>query len=225
MDKDTPICYFIDSVDKYLDPNPKQIWVPFIPDLCVGRVKESYKAGFFSFKLSVHDVTQDGPIDFKSFPTWKKRIPKRSVPVKIRAYIYQCRNLPAADSSGTSDPFIRLWDVSETKKKTQIVDDNNNPLFYECVELDYDVASQDDLETYPPFILDVFDNDDGIFDRTDDFLGRALINPVEASIKMQEEFQECKQHGQRQCLLCFKLLEEVPKLPKWHPIRYEPGSP
>jgi len=39
-----------------------------------------------------------------------------AIPVIIRAYIYQCRDLPAADSNGTSDPFVKVWDMSETQK-------------------------------------------------------------------------------------------------------------
>lgn len=35
----------------------------------------------------------------------------RSTPVKIRAYIYLCLDLPAADAEGTSDPFLVIWDT------------------------------------------------------------------------------------------------------------------
>jgi Ca2+-dependent lipid-binding protein len=40
------------------------------------------------------------------------------MPIKVRAYIYQCKDLPAADSNGTSDPFIKVWDISDKYKKT-----------------------------------------------------------------------------------------------------------
>jgi hypothetical protein len=56
--------------------------------MTVGKVKESYKAGHFSFKMSIHDETAFGPIDFTKFDNWKKKVPKRSNPVKIRCYIY-----------------------------------------------------------------------------------------------------------------------------------------
>jgi hypothetical protein len=42
----------------------------------------------------------------------------------------------------------------------------------------------EDLESYPPFIFDVFDHDDDIFDSTPDFLGRAIIEPEDCAIKM-----------------------------------------
>jgi hypothetical protein len=43
----------------------------------------------------------------------------------------------------------------------------------------------DDLYSYPPFIVDVFDHDDELFDSTPDFLGRAIIEPEECSLTVQ----------------------------------------
>jgi Ca2+-dependent lipid-binding protein len=54
---------------------------------------------------------------------------------KVRAYIFQCRDIPAADSDGQSDPFIKLWDTTAEEKRTRVIEDNNNPLFYETLEL------------------------------------------------------------------------------------------
>lgn len=34
------------------------------PDLSIGKVKDHHKAGLVSFKLSIHDKTKYGPIDF-----------------------------------------------------------------------------------------------------------------------------------------------------------------
>ncbi len=36
----------------------------------------------------------------------EKSLPKRAKSQKVRAYIYQCKDLPAADDDGLSDPFI-----------------------------------------------------------------------------------------------------------------------
>ncbi len=55
---------------------------------------------------------------------------KRANPVLIRAYIYQCRDLPAADDDGSSDPFVKLWDLSGKDKRTRVIYDNVNPLFF-----------------------------------------------------------------------------------------------
>jgi len=48
--------------------------------------------------------------------------------------------------------------------------------------LDYEVADEKDLESYPPFIFDIFDHDADLFDSTDDFLCRAIVEPEDCSI-------------------------------------------
>ena len=65
-------------------------------------------------RMSIHDVSKKGHIDFSTFKAWKSKVPKRATPVKIRAYIYQCRDLPAADAEGTSDPYVEVWDTTST---------------------------------------------------------------------------------------------------------------
>jgi hypothetical protein len=44
------------------------------------------------------------------YPQWKGLVKRKTMlrlPVyKVRAYIFQCRDLPAADSDGTSDPAV-----------------------------------------------------------------------------------------------------------------------
>jgi hypothetical protein len=106
MDGDKPICYHKESVSKFMNPDAKLTWIQMYPDNCVGKVKHINEAGMISVKLSIHNVTKNGPINFKDYPSWKKKLSKRLNPIKIRAYIYQCKDLPAADSNGTSDPFI-----------------------------------------------------------------------------------------------------------------------
>jgi hypothetical protein len=143
-------------------------------------------------KLSIHDVSKDGPITFnsKQYPAWSSKVKKRSNPIRIRAYIYQCRDLPAADSNGTSDPYIEVWDTTATakkKKKTPVVDDNNNPLYYKAIDLDYEVDDPNDLESYPPFIFDIFDHDDDLFDSTPDYMCRAVVEPEDCAITMLDD--------------------------------------
>jgi hypothetical protein len=49
--------------------------------------------------MSVHDPQKDA-IDYKNYDAWKKKPQKRLDTKKIRAYVFQCRDLPAADSDG-----------------------------------------------------------------------------------------------------------------------------
>jgi Ca2+-dependent lipid-binding protein len=89
--------------------------------------------------------------------------------------------LPAADEDGQSDPFVKIWDTSKEEKKTRVIEDNNNPLFYETLELKMEAASMEDL---PPFVLDIYDKDT----LSNDFICRTLIPWKEAAISLDEKF-------------------------------------
>ena len=192
MDGKDPVCYYIGDISDFTTLDPKRMeWYQFLPDKCVNKASQPFQVGQFSMKLTIHDVTRNDPIEFekdkKRCSGWCKSVPKRSNPIKIRAYIYQCRDLPPADDNGVSDPYVEVWDTTATKdrkKRTMIVEDNLNPLFYKTVDLAYEVDDADDLLSYPPFIFDVFDFDDDILDHTPDFLCRAVVEPEDCAIKM-----------------------------------------
>jgi hypothetical protein len=110
---------------------------------------------------------------------------------------------------------VKVWDMSEQKKETRVIEDNINPLYYEVLELDYEVRDIKDLESYPPFIFDLFDVDDDLFDSTDDFLARAIIE------------LECEEHKTVKCQQCVKWRNfmEVPPEPRWHPLKFSESDP
>ena len=45
MDGDTPVCFFKDDIENYLDPNPAMQWHSFLPDLSVKKVKKPDQVG------------------------------------------------------------------------------------------------------------------------------------------------------------------------------------
>ena len=47
-----------------------------------------------------------------------------------------------------------------------------NPIFYEVIDIVMDMRN---FSASPPIVLDFYDNDDGLLDHKDDFLGRAVI--------------------------------------------------
>lgn len=97
--------------------------------------------------------------------------PKRLSSWKIRTYIYQCKDLPAADAEGNCDPYIELWTTDKEKPKTDVVEDNCNPIFFSTLEVFYDFTTPSEA---PPIILNIWDKDEGMFE-SDDFIGRAVI--------------------------------------------------
>lgn len=93
-----------------------------------------------------------------------------------------CRDLPSSDFDGDSDPFLLVWDVVEKEKKTKVLHHTTNPLYYEVLDLEYEVEDYDDLLSYPPIIVDCYDYDDDVLDASPDFLGRAMIEPEDCAI-------------------------------------------
>ena len=110
--------------------------------------------------------------------------------------MYQCRDLPAADNDGQSDPFIKFWDTTLEHKKTQIIYDNCNPMFFEVQEL---LIETDKVKDMPPFVLDIYDHDT----LGEDFISRCLIPVSEAA---------------------FSEGDEIPQ-PKWHPCKLKHNAP
>jgi len=62
----------------------------------------------------------------------------------------------------------------------------------------------------PPFILDVYDHDDGVLDSTDDYLCRCVIPLEESSYIIYDDDDEDK---------------NTPPDPKWHKLRFDADSP
>jgi hypothetical protein len=83
----------------------------------------------------------------------------------VVANLYQCKNLPAADSDGNSDPYVQIY-CGNTMVETGHVERENtlNPVWYRTLVLRVACNS---IEDAPPIVIRVMDNDFG----TDDLLG------------------------------------------------------
>jgi len=132
-------------------------------------------------------------VDWKSQKAWKKPPPKRLSSWKLRAYIYQCKDLPAADSEGNSDPYVEIWTPDEHKIVTPVVEDNCNPILFSTLEFYYDFAS---VEEAPPLVLNIWDKDEGILE-SDDLIGRAVIFLKDAAYSEDDS---------------------IPAEPRWHKV-------
>lgn len=88
MEGENAISFTKVEIGSFMDPNPEFRWFELTPDLSVGKVKEDHKAGMVSVKLSIHDKTKNGPIDFNMFDAWSKPVPKRPKNFKVRAFIF-----------------------------------------------------------------------------------------------------------------------------------------
>lgn len=115
MDGDDPICYWKGGVLEFLNPSPEFRWLPFTNDLCVNEVTEQHMAGMFQMKLAINNPTVNGVVDWRQLPAWKKPPPKRLNSYKMRAFIFQCKDIPSADEDGSSDPYIQIWTPEKEK--------------------------------------------------------------------------------------------------------------
>ena len=177
-----------------------------LPDKAINEVKEPHKAGLVGLKISIRDVTQEGGVvlDWKANPVWGKRMPRRPGNKKVRAYVFQCRDIPAADSDGTSDPFLEFID-SDVPQRTTVVNDNLNPIYYQAIELMYEANC---IEELPPFIIDCYDEDQTLVGKNDaDYLARATIYYKDAVEKNAVSYEDA-----------------VPR-PAWFPMRYSAKGP
>lgn len=82
------ISYWRCNINQFADPNPKLKWFELEPDHAIGEVKEHYRAGIVGLKLSIHDITANGEIDWMNYPTWSKKIPKRPPNIKVRVFCW-----------------------------------------------------------------------------------------------------------------------------------------
>ncbi len=141
--------------------------------------------------MAINNKTLNGEANLKEQQAWKKPPPKRMNSWKIRAYIYQCKDLPAADDNGSSDPYIHLWSPDKAKAITPWVEDNCNPIFFSSLEIYYDFIT---IQDAPPLILNIWDKDEDLLDSTDDFLGRAVIYLKDANISEGDDIPTPKWH-------------------------------
>lgn len=128
----TIISYARFKASEFGDTNPKMRWVELKGEPIADKVKSPEKAGILSFKLSIQDQVAS-TINLAKEPEWCKRIPRRPKLRNIRCFIYQAKELPAADEDGTSDPIIQVWDTAdkaEQIKKTACIEDTCDPMYY-----------------------------------------------------------------------------------------------
>ena len=125
-------------------------------------------------RLYFRDVSLQG-VEFNPMDLdfWRKPIRKRNKAFRLRVNIYQCESLPPADENGSSDPYVEVWTHDEQDVKTDVVEDTNNPIYYQTKQINFEF---DTIERAPPIILNIFDSDAGLFGDDDDYLGRAVVN-------------------------------------------------
>ncbi len=222
------ICFYKAPIAEFMDMNASVEWIEMNPDLAIGEVKEHYKAGILGVRLSLWDVTNNGgPANWNNYPNWVEKLKKRPKIIKVRAYIFQARDLPAADENGSSDPFARIQDCGTTQD-TKTIFDNTNPIWYETLELGYEAANINDM---PPIVVDTYDMDICTIGSPDlDFLARTVLYARDIRRNTDDDPPEeehpdpAKPNKPEEFKLPYSENSDVPK-PVWYPMVYKKGDP
>ena len=75
------VCYYRGHITDFEVKNAPIKWLQMVPDLAIGETKEPNKAGIIGIRLAVHDVGNDGQINWADYPLWQK--------MKKRADLYK----------------------------------------------------------------------------------------------------------------------------------------
>ena len=202
MDGKVPICYWKGKVSEFTNPNAQFRWLSLKNDKAIDKVSEDHEAGMIQMKFSINAKNINGPVEYKDHAAWAKPPPRRLGSKKIRCFIFQCRDIPSADEDGSSDSYISVWNPEGVKHETDCIEDSLNPIYFQTIEIIYDMV---DLDSAPPIIFNIWDKDSDLLDSTDDFLGRSIIYLKDASTNLEfgDDDDKCN---------------DVPK-PIWHDIR------
>ncbi len=109
------------------------------------------------------------PGEESEFTSWPSRMRSDDDVHRVLVHIFQCRDLPAADDNGVSDPYLKIQNFGgKDDFKTITIEDSINPIYYESIEMYFQF---NDIHLAPPLVVDIFDYDQF---SPDDFIGRAL---------------------------------------------------
>lgn len=65
-----------------------------------------------------------------------------------------------------------------------MIEDSLNPIYFETLEMLYDLA---DIETAPPIVMNIWDRDSGLIKESYDFLGRCTIPLDKAASNLKSD--------------------------------------
>ena len=149
--------------------------IKLLPDPCIGKVKTMMKSGIIKCKICFyHSVNEINLIpkekDFlsggKNFQVLKtldsmyfdnsNDEPNNLKPYTIIAVVYMSKGLIAAESNGTSDPFVKLT-LDGRALSTTVKNNTMNGVWNEKLEFNNVLMDFNDRSTWPIFLLNVYD--------------------------------------------------------------------
>ena len=174
MNKDQPICFARLKAKDFNDLDKNVSWIKLIPNKVLRDELNDWEGGFVLMRVCV--------IKFKNNDRYASWIEKLSPPSQLESKklvcnLYQCRNLPASDSNGLADPYVKVicgstYVETDQKGKRGIL----NPIWYKQLILNIEFSS---FELIPPIVVQVWDHDTL---QSDDLIGVFLLDMKKLAI-------------------------------------------
>jgi len=169
------ICFTRVSAKEFTDRAKGAVWRQLVPDKSAGVVKDDWSGGFVKVRIYIGPYNQDH--DDTTSHNWKSIAKPNLENWKLYTHLFQCRNLPAADKNGLSDPYVIIYcNGSEASTKDHPIESTLNPRWYETLQQDVNILS---IIESAPIVVYVYDHDD--ID-SDDIIGVCIIEMTEAFV-------------------------------------------
>ena len=148
--------------------NKDILFIKLVPDPAINKVKTMMKSGILKCKICLYNPNVDPQPDIKEFESdgsyqlqslgsGSNFIGIQSITTyTIVAVVYMSKGLVAAESNGTSDPFVTLTCGSQTLK-TSVKNNTMNGVWNELLEFKNVAMDIQDQTTWPVFLLNVID--------------------------------------------------------------------
>ena len=149
--------------------NQDVLFIKLLPDPVINKVKTMKESGLLKCKICLFRSKSDKPPELDEFEhTGQFELAslnsgnffggqKNMQYYKIIAVVYMSKGLIAAESDGTSDPFVIL-SLGDRELRTQVKHNTMNGVWNELLEFDQIYMDIQDQRTWPVFLLNVYDN-------------------------------------------------------------------
>jgi hypothetical protein len=127
-----------------------------MPDKAVGEITKDWEGGYVRVRLFVGKYgDSEDTVDSCGWRSNEK--PPQGQPKKLLCNLYQCKNLPAADSDAFSDPYVKFYcGGQEVQTGPKEKENSLNPMWYRSIPMD---LYAQDISDAPPMIIYVMDHD------------------------------------------------------------------
>ncbi len=117
------------KANKFVNPDVVPQWTMLEENLCDGNLNGQHNCGMVQFSLSITPT----PVRAEQ----KRLTEHRSAEVyDVFIHIFQCKDLPASDQEGTSDPYVSIFTMADKPVTTSIVYGTLNPVAFDALSLE-----------------------------------------------------------------------------------------